>query len=299
MLSEVVQALNLQPDGVYVDATFGRGGHAKAILQALNPNGRLICLDKDPHAIDYAHTHFGADERVQCIKSCFSALPHLAKELGIYGKINGILLDLGVSSPQLDDGSRGFSFMREGPLDMRMDPTSGISAGEWLAMASVNDIAYVLKAYGEEPNAKKIARTIVETRALQPLTTTTALANLIAKIVRPRKLGRHPATTAFQGIRIHINQELAAIDQFLDQAANVLAPNGRVVFISFHSLEDRRVKQFMRKKSKVTLPKGISIPESELVAPLKWVVKRQKPTPVETENNPRARSAVLRVAEKI
>jgi 16S rRNA (cytosine1402-N4)-methyltransferase len=300
MLQEVIAAMNIIPDGIYVDGTFGRGGHSAQILQHLNENGRLICLDKDPQAIDFAKTHFTADPRVTLVKSCFSELSQVANELNIKQKINGILLDLGVSSPQLDEAERGFSFMRDGPLDMRMDPTQGVSASEWLNKASLEDIIYVLRKYGEESFAPKIARKVIEARAQKPILTTLELANLISGCIpwSIKKMGKHPATKTFQAIRIHINQEMQTIEKVLGQVCDLLAPAGRFVVISFHSLEDRSIKQYFRDQSRVILPKGIAIVEKELKTPLKWIVKRQRPSQDEIGRNGRARSATLRVAER-
>jgi 16S rRNA (cytosine1402-N4)-methyltransferase len=300
MLHEVLEGLAIIPDGIYVDGTFGRGGHSREILAQLNENGRLLCLDKDPEAIAYGQAHFGDDPRVSFHQICFSQLPKLAYTLGLTQKINGILLDLGVSSPQLDEAERGFSFMRDGPLDMRMDNTKGQSAQEWLQTADKKDIFVVLRRYGEEPFASKIAAKICEVRVETPIVSTVALAKLVADCIpmKFKKTPRHPATKTFQAIRLHINQELTALDTLLAASQNLLAAKGRLAMISFHSLEDRRVKQYFSAHSKVTLPRGVAIPESELVAPLQWINKRQNASESETDENPRARSATLRVAEK-
>jgi 16S rRNA (cytosine1402-N4)-methyltransferase len=299
LLQEVITALAIDPNGIYIDGTFGRGGHSGEILKHLNSQGRLICFDKDPAAIAYGRERFGHDLRVLFFQACFSELVKISKECEIYQKINGILLDLGVSSPQLDEDARGFSFRRDGPLDMRMDPTKGISASEWLNTAEDTEIAWVLKKYAEETHWKRITRKIVEIRQKKPITTTIELAELVAGCMPFIKNGRHPATKTFQGIRIHINQELQAIDVVLQDALLALVPQGRLAMISFHSLEDRKVKQFFRAQSKVTLPAGIAIPEKDLIAPMKWLIKRQCPEDNEIANNPRARSATLRVAQKI
>lgn len=298
LLNEVIEALHIDPNGIYLDATFGRGGHSEAILAKLSLQGRLICLDKDPEALAFGKAKWGNDPRVSFAQCCFSELDTIAEQFGITNQINGILIDCGVSSPQLDDPKRGFSFLRDGPLDMRMDPTKGISAREWLETATFADMMFVFKVYGEEPFAKQIARKIEATRKESPLLTTHQLAELVRSCVPPKKTHRHPATQIFQAIRIHVNQELEAIKKVLTIAPNVLAPEGRLALISFHSLEDRIIKRFFRAQAKVTLPKGVAIPEKELKAPLEWIIKRQQPSEEEVASNPRARSATLRVAKK-
>lgn len=296
MLKEVIESLRIKSDGIYIDATFGRGGHSRAILNQLG-EGRLICLDKDPQAIAYGLAHFN-DARVQFMQRCFSELDHVAQELNLIGKIDGILFDLGVSSPQLDEAERGFSFMREGPLDMRMNPQAGESAAHWLNRADAKEISFVLKHYGEEPFAKKIAQHIIKARTAMPIESTTVLAKIIANAIPFSKKGIHPATKSFQAIRIHINQELRSLETVLPKALSLLAPQGRVAMISFHSLEDRMVKRWFRNQSRVEVPKGIAIPQSALKAPMDWVVKRLYATESEIAGNARARSATLRVAEK-
>lgn len=298
MLQEAIEALNITPQGIYIDATFGRGGHSHEILQRLSEQGRLFCLDKDPQAIAFGQTLFGQDKRVTLVHQCFSRLSKMAQQNRIAMKVDGILLDLGVSSPQLDEASRGFSFMRDGPLDMRMDTTRGISARDWVNTASQEDIIYILKRFGEETFAKKIAKSIAEVRSQKAIETTHELAQIVERCIPRKKIGRHPATKTFQAIRIHINQELQAIEQILNAAMEVLAPGGRLAVISFHSLEDRMVKQFFNGQSKVKLPKGIALPEKDLVTPFKWVIKRLRPSNEEIMLNQRSRSATLRVAEK-
>ncbi|MFI4937759.1 MAG: 16S rRNA (cytosine(1402)-N(4))-methyltransferase RsmH [Candidatus Berkiellales bacterium] len=299
MLEETLAGLNIIPNGIYIDGTFGRGGHAAAILERLGSDGRLICFDKDPEAIAFARMHYGDDKRVILYQACFSEMAKITEELNIKHKVNGILLDLGVSSPQLEDGARGFSFMREGPLDMRMDPMQGVSAQEWLSVASQSEISYVLKKYGEESSAKRIAKIICQTRLSKPITTTVELANIVAASIPAKKWKRHPATKTFQAIRIHINQELEALDKILLTSAEaILAPKGRLALISFHSGEDRKVKHYFRSHSRVTLPRGVAIPEHKLTTALNWIVKRQRASLQEVERNPRSRSATLRVAEK-
>lgn len=303
LLQETIDGLAIRPDGIYIDGTFGRGGHSRQILSRLGPSGRLYAIDRDPAAIAAAQaTEFAGDERFHISHCAFAALAQVAATLGISGQVDGILLDLGVSSPQLDDAERGFSFMRDGPLDMRMDPTSGISAADWLAKADADDIAFVLREYGEEKFAWKIAKTIVERRETQPLTRTAQLAALIASVVpKSAKEKKHPATRSFQGIRIYINSELEQVATVLDGALDVLKPGGRLSVISFHSLEDRLVKQFMRKHSKpAPLPKGIVLTDAQMKQDLALTLigKAMMPSDAELAANPRARSAVLRVAER-
>ncbi|MDH2998778.1 16S rRNA (cytosine(1402)-N(4))-methyltransferase [Pasteurellaceae bacterium LFhippo2] len=301
LLHEAVDGLAIKPNGIYIDGTFGRGGHSRLILSKLGPEGRLIATDRDPRAIAEANTI--EDSRFQIVHSAFSAIPEICEELGLIGKIDGILLDLGVSSPQLDEAERGFSFMRDGPLDMRMDTTKGLSAMEWLAQVSVDDLAWVLKEFGEERFAKRIAQAVVSYNksASEKISRTLQLAQIIADAVPFKDKHKHPATRSFQAIRIFINSELDELEKALNSAIQVLAPEGRLSIISFHSLEDRMVKQFMRKQSKgEAVPKGLPILESELNKniPLKTIGKAIMPSDSEVEANPRSRSAVLRIAEK-
>ncbi|WP_373766948.1 16S rRNA (cytosine(1402)-N(4))-methyltransferase RsmH [Glaesserella sp.] len=301
LLHEAVNGLAIKPNGIYIDGTFGRGGHSRLILSQLGEQGRLIAIDRDPRAIAEAKTI--SDPRFQIIHSPFSAISEICETLGLVGKIDGILLDLGVSSPQLDDAERGFSFMRDGPLDMRMDTTKGQSAMEWLATVSAEDLAWVLKEFGEERFAKRIAQAVVSYNkfANEKISRTLQLAHLIADAVPFKDKHKHPATRSFQAIRIYINSELDELEKALNSALNVLAPKGRLSIISFHSLEDRMVKQFMRKQSRgESVPKGLPVLESELNKniPLNLVGKAVMPTDAEIEANPRSRSAVLRVAEK-
>ncbi|MCT8720423.1 16S rRNA (cytosine(1402)-N(4))-methyltransferase RsmH [Glaesserella parasuis] len=301
LLHEAVDGLAIKPNGTYIDGTFGRGGHSRLILSKLGEQGRLIAIDRDPRAIAEANTI--TDPRFQIVHSAFSSIPDICDELNLVGKIDGILLDLGVSSPQLDEAERGFSFMRDGPLDMRMDTTKGLSAMEWLAQVSVDDLAWVLKEFGEERFAKRIAQAVVSYNksATEKISRTLQLVQIIADVVPFKDKHKHPATRSFQAIRIYINSELDELEKALNSALTVLAPEGRLSIISFHSLEDRMVKQFMRKQSKgETVPKGLPILESELNKniPLKTVGKAIMPSEAEIEANPRSRSAVLRVAEK-
>ncbi|KXF80072.1 16S rRNA (cytosine(1402)-N(4))-methyltransferase RsmH [Enterovibrio coralii] len=305
LLHESIEGLALKPDGIYVDGTFGRGGHSREILSRLGENGRLYSIDRDPQAI--AEAAKIDDPRFNIIHGPFSGVQQYIEERGLSGKIDGVLLDLGVSSPQLDDPERGFSFMRDGPLDMRMDPTSGISAAQWLQEADADDIAWVLKEFGEERFAKRIARAIVahrEDETKEPLTRTLQLANLIAQASPSRDKKKHPATRSFQAIRIYINSELEEIETAMQGALEVLAPGGRLSIISFHSLEDRLVKRFIRKQSKgPDVPRGVPLTEDQIralgSANMKPVGKALKPTDIEVTDNTRSRSSVLRVAEKL
>lgn len=297
LLAEAVDALAIRADGVYVDCTFGRGGHSRAILSRLGPDGRLVAFDRDPAAIA-AGSALG-EPRLTLVHAPFSSLQEELERLGI-AEVDGILLDLGVSSPQLDDPARGMSFRFDAPLDMRMDTTRGITAGEWLAEASVADITEVLKEYGEERFAYAIAKAIAAARAGSPLATTGQLAALVEKAVRTREPGQHPATRSFQALRIFINQELEELSLVLPQCVSLLRAQGRLVVISFHSLEDRIVKRFMRDAAlPPRLPSRLPVRASELPAPpLRLIGKAQRPGAAEVQANPRARSAVMRVAER-
>ena len=301
LLQETIDGLAIKADGVYIDGTFGRGGHSRVVLSQLGTQGRLFAIDRDPSAIAAA-AQFADDPRFHISHCAFAELAQVAATQQIVGQVDGILLDLGVSSPQLDDAERGFSFMRDGPLDMRMDPTSGISAADWLAKADVEDITFVLREYGEEKFAWKIANAIVNTRDTAPLTRTSQLAALIsATAPKSFKEKKHPATRSFQAIRIYINSELEQVNQALEAAMQVLKPGGRLAVISFHSLEDRLVKQFMRKHSKpAPVPKGMPLTEAQLKQhlPLKLIGKAIMPSDAELAVNPRSRSAVLRIAER-
>lgn len=300
LLDEAVAGLNIRPDGIYVDGTFGRGGHSRHILSKLGPNGRLLAIDRDPAAIAVAEQI--DDPRFTIIHGPFSRLADMMEAAGLTGKIDGVLLDLGVSSPQLDEAERGFSFQKDGPLDMRMDPTSGQSAADWLNHADADDIAWVLKTFGEERHARKIARAIVLDRQTTPWTRTRQLAEMIARVNPSKEKNKHAATRSFQAIRIYINSELDEIDQALNGALRVLATGGRLSVISFHSLEDRLVKHFIRKQEKgPEVPPGLPLTEAQLAGgrTLKSVGKAQKPSVEEVAANPRARSSVLRVAERL
>lgn len=300
MLAEVMVALHIRAAGVYVDATFGRGGHADAILQRLGVDGRLIAIDRDPRAVEEARERSARDRHFIIHQGSFAMLKYFAEVEGVSGKVNGVLFDLGVSSPQLDTAERGFSFLREGPLDMRMDPTQGESAAEWLARASETDIAAVLKTFGEERFAKRIARAIVRARQVTPIVSTLQLAEIVAAANPAWERDKHPATRAFQAIRIHINRELEELEQGLPQALEVLAPGGRLAVISFHSLEDRIVKRFMRNEARGgDIPIGVPVPATAFKPTLRVMGKPVYANAAELADNPRARSAVLRVAEKL
>lgn len=297
LLREAVEALAIKPAGVYVDATFGRGGHSRAILEQLGPEGRLLALDRDPRAIAAADAI--GDARLKVVHRPFAEMGEAVREAG-FGSVNGVLMDIGVSSPQLDEGERGFSFRFDAPLDMRMDTTQGETAAEWLARADVRDITQVVRDYGEERFAFQIAKKIVAARSERPVATTGQLAALVREAVRTREPGQDPATRTFQALRIHINQELEQLALALPQARDMLDPEGRLVVISFHSLEDRIVKRFMRDEAAPdSLPKNLPLKASQLPPPrLKLIGKPVKASPAEVEANPRARSAVMRVAEK-
>lgn len=300
LLDEAVTALIADPDGFYVDGTFGRGGHSTFILSRLGPGGHLMAIDKDPEACNTAREMFAGDPRFDIVRGSFADLAAMVAERQRAGDVQGVLLDLGVSSPQLDDAERGFSFLRDGPLDMRMDPDSGMSAAEWLADAPEDDIAQVLRDYGEERFSRRMARAIVAARTEEPITRTAQLAKIVAEANPAWEKGKHPATRAFQGIRIFINRELDDLEKVLASVLDVLAIGGRLVVISFHSLEDRLVKRFIREQEKgKPIPKGLPVMEKDIVRRLRSVGKAVKPGVAEVKANPRARSAVMRVAEKV
>lgn len=319
LLKEAVESLVGRPDGVYIDGTFGRGGHSQAILERLDAHGQLVAFDKDPRACAIGQTL--SDPRFHMVHGSFTGLARALTITGV-SQVSGILLDLGVSSPQLDDASRGFSFQQDGPLDMRMDTSSGYSASEWLAQVQQEELAQVIQAYSDERFAKQIAKVIVERQAqcdvLGPLNRTRELAELVARTVRTREPGKHPATRTFQAIRLHINQELQELRTALEQAIQILEPGGRLAVISFHSLEDRIVKHFLQKqaglgnrleeqdqktpphKQRALLRKlPMRLQEEEKPAPLMTILGRIRASEAEISANPRARSAILRVAQKI
>ena len=297
MAREAVEALAIRPDGVYVDGTFGRGGHSRLILQRLGETGRLIALDRDPQAIRAGESI--RDGRLTLVQSRFSQLDEVLDRLGV-GKVDGILLDLGVSSPQLDDATRGFSFRFDAPLDMRMDPGSGLSAADWLASAEEGEICEVIRTYGEERFAKSIARALVAARQTEAIRSTGQLAQVIAGAVRKREPGQHPATRSFQAIRIYLNSELEELKAILPHCVERLNPGGRLAVISFHSLEDRIAKRFMRAEAQgEQMPERLPI-RAAMLKPgrLRLMGRAQHAGDEEVAANPRARSAVLRVAER-
>ncbi|HMK13449.1 MAG TPA: 16S rRNA (cytosine(1402)-N(4))-methyltransferase RsmH [Burkholderiales bacterium] len=297
LLNEAIRALNVRPDGVYVDCTFGQGGHSRAVLRKLSADGRLIALDKDATAVAVGRAI--KDARFQIVHSAFGDLREVLCELNV-PRVDGVLLDLGVSSPQLEDAARGFSFRLDGPLDMRMDTSRGETATQWLASASEEKIGEVIKKYGEERFAKQIAREIIAARARGPVSTTRQLAQIVAKAVRTREPNQDPATRTFQALRIHLNQELEELSLVLPQAVDMLRPLGRLVVISFHSLEDRIVKRFMRTMAQsISLPEKLPVRAVEMTQPkLRLVGKPIRPSEQEIHANPRARSALMRVAER-
>ncbi|WP_372598697.1 16S rRNA (cytosine(1402)-N(4))-methyltransferase RsmH [Amphritea sp.] len=301
LLNEAVDTLVEDPDGFYIDGTFGRGGHSELVLSRLSEQGQLMGIDKDPEAIACAAERFGDDPRFSIERGSFAQLEEFVRRRELAGQVDGVLLDLGVSSPQLDDPNRGFSFMSDGPLDMRMNPDVGESAAEWLAHAAEKEIADVLYTYGEERHSRRMARAIVNEREQEPIITTGRLAKIITEANPAWEKGKNPATRAFQGIRIFINRELEDLEDCLDQALEMLKPGGRLVVISFHSLEDRIVKRFIRKyvKGDEHLPPGIPVTDDMLNIRLKAVGKALKAGRDEVSGNPRSRSAVMRVAKKV
>ena len=296
LLEEAVASLAIRADGVYVDATFGRGGHSQAILTRLGPAGRLIALDRDPEAVRAAHAI--SDPRFSIAHAPFSALANVL-DAAHAPRVDGLLADLGASSPQLNDPARGFSFRADGPLDMRMDPTRGESAAQWLARATQAEIREAIEDYGEERFAKQVAAAIAAARAREPIVRTQQLAELVAAAVRTREAGQSPATRTFQALRLLVNRELEEVSLMLPQAVARLAPGARLAVVSFHSLEDRMVKRFMRSLANPDVPRDLPLRASEMPQPLLTILGRpQRPAAREIAANPRARSAVLRVAER-
>ena len=300
LLNEAVDALNIEgarADGIYIDGTFGRGGHSRLILSKLGPKGRLFGFDKDLQAIATAKQV--TDARFEIVHDSFATMKTALVERGI-SHVHGILLDLGISSPQVDDAARGFSFQKDGPLDMRMDTTRGVSAAEWLATATEQQLEKVVRDYGEERFAFQIAKAIVAGRAVEPISTTRQLAGIVANAVKTREKGKDPATRTFQAIRIFVNKELEDLETGLSEAYALLAPGARMSVISFHSLEDRMVKQFLASKAKVAQPdRRLPIRAVDLPQPLMKLIAKIKPSDDEVKGNPRSRSAVLRVAERL
>jgi 16S rRNA (cytosine1402-N4)-methyltransferase len=299
MLDEAVRGLSIIDDGVYVDVTYGRGGHALAILEHLGSDGCLVALDRDPQAVEHARKTIGGDPRCRIAHGAMKDLDKHLKSMLPGRKANGVIADLGVSSAQLDDPRRGFSFQADGPLDMRMDPSAGLDAATWLNRAEEADLVRVLRDLGEERYARRIARAIAEHRRAQPLRSTAQLANIVSGAVPTREKNKHPATRTFQAVRMYINSELDQLSAFLPKALGVLAAGGRLVVISFHSLEDRLVKRFMRKQARGDdFPPGVPVAAGQLKPLLKVIGKPTRPGRKEVEYNPRARSAVLRIAER-
>ncbi|MEH6590082.1 MAG: 16S rRNA (cytosine(1402)-N(4))-methyltransferase RsmH [Halioglobus sp.] len=299
LLREAVIALVTNPGGIYVDGTFGRGGHSQLVLDSLGSEGRLLAVDKDPVAAAFAQEMRSNDARLEFFHGSFAELPDQLQRMGI-DAVDGILLDLGVSSPQLDEAERGFSFLRDGPLDMRMDTTRGETAAQWLSYASMQDIAAALKEYGEERFSKRIATAIVEAREELPITTTARLAKIVSEANPRWERHKHPATRAFQGIRIKVNRELEDLQDLLSDSLDMLTVGGRLVVISFHSLEDRLVKRYMRDKARGDeIPVGVPVTESALNKRMKLVGKAVKASTDEVAGNVRSRSAIMRVAEKL
>ena len=300
LAAEALEGLALEAGGYYVDATFGRGGHAALILQALGREGRLLALDRDPQAVAAGLKRFADEVRLTLLHASFADLATLVPAHAHERPCRGVLFDLGVSSPQLDDPERGFSFRADGPLDMRMDPTHGEPVAAWLARASLDEIRQVIASFGEERFARRVAQAIVAARREQPLTRTGELATLVAGAVRTREPGKHPATRTFQALRMFINDELGQLERGLSSALDVLAPGGRLAVISFHSLEDRLVKRFMQRESQIdpALKRLPVIPAAARPA-LQLIGRKIRPADAERERNPRARSALLRVAQKL
>ena len=302
MLEPCLEALNLVAAGCYVDGTFGRGGHTRAVLAQLGADGRMLGFDKDPQAIATGQQLAAEDARFAIVQRSFAEMADELAHRGLLGKVDGVLLDLGVSSPQLDDASRGFSFLQDGPLDMRMNPDAGESAAQWIARADEEEIARVIYEYGEERFSRRMARAIVQRREQEPFTRTLDLAEVIKQANPAWEKGKHPATRAFQALRIHVNQELEDLERGLEAALDVLAVGGRLAVISFHSLEDRIVKHFMRKQVKgeqINLPRNLPVQVEPFKPRVKLIGKALKASDAEVRANPRARSAVLRIAEKL
>ena len=300
LLHEAVDALVIDPDGFYVDGTFGRGGHTAELLSKLSPQGSVVAIDKDPQAIAEGQVRFSEDTRLQLVHGTFADLSEIVAQMGKTGELSGVLLDLGVSSPQIDQAERGFSFMRDGPLDMRMDTSKGLSAAEWIASADEQEIARVIKEYGEERFARRMASAVVKEREKMPITRTVQLAGILAAAHPAWERGRHPATKAFQAIRIFINRELDDLEALLAQIIDTLKVGGRLVVISFHSLEDRRVKRFIRDQEQgIKLPKNLPIRDVDRGVRLIKVGKAVKPAVSEVDGNVRSRSAVMRTAERV
>ncbi len=299
LVREVVRALQITTDGIYIDATFGRGGHSREILRSLGTQGKLIAIDADPEAVRQARSSFEDDPRVTALQDRFAHLKQIADALSVTGRVDGVLFDLGISSPQVDDPRRGFGFRQNGPLDMRMDPSRGVSAREWLETVSVGQLEQVIREFGEERYARRIAHAIANTRREQSIVNTADLVKIIERAVPRADPHKHPATRTFQAIRMFINEELEQLRQALPQAVELLRAGGRLVVISFHSLEDRLVKRFLRAESRGDpFPPDFPIPHHRLRPRLRVVDKPIRPGEDEIRENPRARSAIMRVAER-
>jgi 16S rRNA (cytosine1402-N4)-methyltransferase len=300
LAAEALAGLALEADGYYVDATFGRGGHTALILQALGPEGGVLALDRDPQAVAAGRRRFADEVRLTLVHASFADLATVVPQHARQRPCRGVLFDLGVSSPQLEDPHRGFSFRTDGPLDMRMDPTRGEPVSAWLARAGLDEIREVIRTFGEERFARRVAHAIVDARAEQPLTSTAQLAALVARAVRTREPGKHPATRTFQALRMYINDEMGQLERGLAGALEVLSPGGRLVTISFHSLEDRAVKRFMQRESQLD-PALARLPVVPAAAQprLTLIGRKTRPTEAELRKNPRARSALLRVAQRV
>lgn len=300
LLHEAVDALMLNPDGLYIDGTYGRGGHSSLLLSKLSSAGRLLALDRDPQAVAHGAAAHAGDARFSIVQCNFADMSQLVAGRGLLGKVDGILLDIGVSSPQLDDAGRGFSFLQDGPLDMRMNPQAGMSAAEWINTASVDEMTGVFREYGEERYAKRIAGAIEKSRSEVPFSRTLQLAEVVAAANPAWEKHKHPATRVFQAIRIFINDELGELQRVLRDTVGMLAEGGRIAVIAFHSLEDRIVKHFFREQSRgIELPRHIPVRGKPEGQTLKLVGKAIKPSEQEIAENPRSRSAVLRIAEKL
>lgn len=299
MLAETLAGLAIEPSGIYIDGTFGRGGHSRAILQALNSEGRLLVIDKDPTAIAVAKQLAADDSRVSWHHGSFTEMQHVVADKGWTNKVSGILVDLGVSSPQLDEATRGFSFLQNGPLDMRMNTEAGQTAADYIATVPEKDLADILFQYGDERYSRRIAKAIVQARQAAPITTTLQLAEIIKEAHPKWPKQQHPATRSFQAIRIHINDELADVSSFLPQSLAILKPSGRLVVITFHSLEDRLVKQFVQERQHdPRFPKDMAVQASQYHVPVRFVGKKYRASAAELSENPRSRSACVRVMEK-
>jgi 16S rRNA (cytosine1402-N4)-methyltransferase len=299
LLQPALDGLNIKSADLVVDATYGRGGHSREILSRLGEAGMLVVVDQDPDAIEHARTSFRGEDRVRIWSGSFAELGRMARDMDIVGRVNALLLDLGVSSPQLDSPERGFSFREDGPLDMRMNPAAGESAASWLARAEEADIARIIKEYGEERFARRIARSIVMARAVEPIERTAQLASIVARAAGPSPADRHPATRTFQAIRIYINDELTALDRALEQGVEILAPGGRMAVISFHSLEDRRVKQAFRRLASPPPASRRRPAAVDFTPSLRLIGKMIVASSAEQKANPRSRSSRLRIAEKL